>query len=123
MDFWVDTETLIIRASGPSGYECSFEGQDKCTKIVANVNQLKAKAVKDASGTISVMENPDLSHLWVDVRNTRNQLLKDSDWTQNRDCKLSDDAQDAWATYRQALRDLPASVTDPTNVTWPVPPQ
>ena len=38
---------------------------------------------------------------------------------------LSDTTEisDAWKTYRQALRDLPAKTTDPTNPTWPTKPE
>ena len=121
MDFWVDNDTLIIRASGPAGYKCSFEGQANAIKVTANVHQLKAKAIR-TDGSISIIENPDLSGLYEDLRNKRNQLLKDSDWTQNRDCSLAPDKQDAWAQYRKALRDLPVSTTDPTQVVWPTPP-
>jgi hypothetical protein len=52
---------------------------------------------------------------WQVVRTQRNQMLKDSDWTQ-----LSDSPVDkaAWATYRQALRDI-TQQADPFNFTWP----
>ena len=51
------------------------------------------------------------------VRGQRNQLLKDCDWTQIADC-TADKA--AWATYRQALRDLPSTITEPrTFADWP----
>ncbi len=122
MDFWVNTETLVIRASGPEGYECSFDGKDSCVKVIANVNQRKAKAIRNADGSVSIIENPDLSALYVDIRIRRNQLLAESDWTQNRDCVMSLEKQDAWAAYRKALRDLPASTQDPTQVVWPIPP-
>jgi len=122
MDFYIDKDTLVIRVSGPAGYECSFEGQDNAVKVTANVHQLKAKAIRGEDGSISIIENPDLSRLFEDLRNKRNQLLKDCDWTQNRDCSLSTDKQDAWAAYRKALRDLPASTQDPTQVVWPTPP-
>ena len=56
-------------------------------------------------------------------RTERDQLLKDSDWTQTADKGgLADSKVTEWATYRQALRDLPAddsgwphSVTRPTK--------
>ena len=54
------------------------------------------------------------------VRNLRNRLLIESDWTQNRDVVLSNDTE--WKTYRQALRDLPANTTDWTNPPWPTKP-
>ena len=56
------------------------------------------------------------------LREERNQKLAQTDWRASSDLTLSSD----WATYRQALRDLPANST-PTldsdgnlqNVTWP----
>ena len=50
------------------------------------------------------------------IREQRNQKLKDSDWTQ-----LADSTADktAWATYRQALRDITAQSGFPWEVTWP----
>ena len=43
------------------------------------------------------------------LRVERNRLLAACDWTQSRDLTLSNDAD--WKTYRQALRDLPASAS------------
>lgn len=54
------------------------------------------------------------------LRNRRNVLLAASDWTQVGDTPV--DAV-AWAKYRQALRDLPETTDDPTNVVWPEPPK
>jgi hypothetical protein len=50
------------------------------------------------------------------VRNSRTQMLKDSDWTQ-----ISDSTADkaAWATYRQALRDITAQAGFPWTIDWP----
>jgi hypothetical protein len=52
------------------------------------------------------------------IRGQRNSFLKDCDWTQIAD-STADKA--AWATYRQALRDLPSTITtDPrTFNSWP----
>ena len=54
------------------------------------------------------------------VRETRTQLLKDSDWTQIAD-STADKA--AWATYRQALRDLTKQTGFPWDITWPTQPE
>ena len=43
------------------------------------------------------------------IRTKRNELLKESDWTQVNDCPLSDSKKQEWLTYRQALRDLPST--------------
>ena len=56
---------------------------------------------------------------WRELRLSRRRLLSNSDWTQVPDAPV-DSA--AWAVYRQQLRDLPATITDPRNVVWPEPP-
>jgi hypothetical protein len=59
----------------------------------------------------------DLEHkLFRRIRNWRNAELVKSDWTQLAD-SVCDKA--AWATYRQTLRDLPASNADPLKIELP----
>ena len=56
---------------------------------------------------------------------TRNQYLKTSDWTQGADSPLSDSKKAEWATYRQALRDLPADADNYASIddiVWPTKP-
>ena len=52
---------------------------------------------------------------WRVVRAERNKLLAECDWTQLSDAPV--DAA-AWATYRQALRDI-TSQANPFNIVWP----
>jgi len=57
-----------------------------------------------------------------EVRNLRDFYLTSSDWTQMSDSPLSTAKKAEWATYRQALRDMPASnsdVADESEVVWP----
>jgi hypothetical protein len=57
-----------------------------------------------------------------EVRNLRDFYLTSSDWTQMSDSPLSTAKKTEWATYRQALRDMPTSnsdVTDESEVVWP----
>lgn len=49
----------------------------------------------------------------------RQQLLEASDWTQLPDVPVA--TKEAWAIYRQALRDI-TEQTDPFNINWPVRP-
>lgn len=56
---------------------------------------------------------------WDDIRGKRNKLLLQSDYTQVADWP-GDKA--AWATYRQALRDITTTFSDPASVVWPTPP-
>lgn len=50
------------------------------------------------------------------IRYNRDRLLAASDWTQVADAPVD---QAAWATYRQALRDVPQQAGFPDNITWP----
>ena len=54
------------------------------------------------------------------LRRDRDKLLTATDWTQNPDVPESTRAK--WVSYRQALRDLPATTLDVTNPTWPTKP-
>ena len=55
---------------------------------------------------------------WFSVRQKRNAKLAETDWMANSDVTMSDE----WKTYRQALRDLPASGSDPDDLSWPTEP-
>ena len=54
------------------------------------------------------------------VRRNRNGLLAASDWTQLVDSPAD---TDAWATYRQSLRDVPQTYSRVSEVVWPTPPE
>jgi hypothetical protein len=54
-----------------------------------------------------------------EVRKERNRLLTASDWTQISDATVD---KQAWATYRQALRDITTQAGFPTDVQWPTKP-
>jgi hypothetical protein len=54
------------------------------------------------------------------VRQSRGEKLKDSDWTQVADAPLD---KAAWATYRQALRDVTQQSGFPWTIEWPTQPE
>ena len=65
------------------------------------------------------------------LREERNQLLSETDWMVTRSIETGVAMSNDWKTYRQALRDLPASASpkldseyelDLTSVTWPTEP-
>lgn len=58
----------------------------------------------------------------ADLRRQRDQLLAETDWMGNSDVTMSD----AWATYRQALRDITSQTPSDdslSNITWPTKPE
>ena len=59
---------------------------------------------------------------WKELRRLRDQKLTQCDWTQIADVPLAEEQKTAWATYRQALRDVPANTEDPKNPVWPAKP-
>jgi len=64
--------------------------------------------------------------IWTVVKDRRYGLLTASDWTQLPNSPLSDSKKAEWATYRQALRDIPATYdgeTDLTKIVFPTPPE
>ena len=56
----------------------------------------------------------------AEIRTERDAKLTESDWTQVADAPVD---KAAWATYRQALRDIPSQAGFPNEVTWPTEPE
>ena len=78
----------------------------------------------EVNSKISELDNAEAMRLLRIERDTR---IAKTDWRASSDLTLAD----AWKTYRQALRDLPASASpkldsnyelDLTSVTWPTEP-
>ena len=55
----------------------------------------------------------------ANVRSYRDRLLTETDWTQVADAPVD---KDAWATYRQALRNVTLQAGFPWEVVWPTQP-
>ena len=100
-----------LRGTDYSGLEWLDSSQTKPTETEVN-------------SKISELDNAEPMRL---LRLERDRRIKLTDWRTSSDLTLAD----AWKTYRQALRDLPASATpklgsdyelDLTSVTWPTEP-
>lgn len=76
--------------------------EDTPAKTAAE-NEAAYKAMKDAEQA-------------ANVRRQRTEKLKDCDWTQIADSTAD---KTAWATYRQALRDITSASGFPWTMTWP----
>ena len=128
--------SFAIPFSPPDGYEVVFEGPQASGGTVyqqsqaAGVEQINNKwYTKYVLGPIftdneeaTATEQETAYKAMKDeeqaknVRSSRDTLLSESDWTQ-----LADSTADKaiWATYRQALRDVPAQAGFPWTVVWP----
>jgi len=72
---------------------------------------------------ITVWAENYYTHRFNTIRDKRNDLLNKSDWTQVPDASVD---REAWAEYRQLLRDFPETITtieDLENPVWPTPPE
>ena len=91
------------------------------------------KTLQEAIGKDIITDEMIIEHrekdTWAQMRAYRNKLLIECDWTQFPD--VPDATKTAWQTYRQQLRDLPASASpkldefyelDLSSVTWPTKP-
>ena len=101
----------VLRGEDYSGLEWVDSSQTKPTETEVN-------------SKISSLDSAEAMRLLRIERDTR---IAKTDWRASSDLTLAD----AWKTYRQALRDLPASATpklgsdyelDLTSVTWPTEP-
>lgn len=114
-----DTGQIICTFTGdpnllelwPDHIEGEYDADEYC--VVDGVATLKPEADR------GVMQK---RIAYIQMINVRNGLLAASDWTQSPDSPLSGSKKQEWATYRQALRDLPENTTDPRNPTWPTKP-
>ena len=80
--------------------------------------RVEAQAIIDAYDIAA----EDLKWQWYLVRTQRDKLLYSCDWTQVADAAVSAENVAAWVTYRQALRAVPQTQTDPYAIVWPTPP-
>lgn len=115
-------------ASGPSDEWLAENGAKKVNLFKEHdrdTQRLEACDAYDDGDFVSVVQVVDLNDdelaaisagKAVAIRAQRAEKLKACDWTQVADAPVD---QAAWATYRQALRDITAQPGFPTTVEWP----
>jgi hypothetical protein len=88
---------------------------------IPNGNVILKKAPYDAThyknGVFSTETNIDLARF--EALQKRQSLLLGTDWTQLPDVNVD---QEAWAEYRQQLRDITQQAGFPTKIEWPLAP-
>jgi hypothetical protein len=94
---------------------------DTATKRYAIKQWLRSKALELGpfeEGQPTPTREEIRAYLMKELRRVRNEVLRDSDWTQLPDAPVS---ISPWQTYRQALRDLPQTITEPEDIetSWP----
>jgi len=89
-------------------------------KVVVDLDEdvLYWDVSSDAAKDTNQLAADILTRKWAKIRTQRDAKLAESDYMGNSDVTMSS----AWKTYRKALRDLPASESDPDDITWPTEP-
>lgn len=103
IDFYVEREELIRMPKQPSEWH-KFDYVSKTWINTASEETLQNKTKKE-------------------IALKRKYFLQESDWTQIPNNPLTAEQQQAWAVYRQELRDITMQPGYPFNVVWPTPPQ
>ena len=101
--------TALFHFAGRDGYEVSYGGKETGT-----LRWFKDEPLP----TLEQLQEALWKGDWEEVRTHRNELLVATDFYANTDVTMSADM----TTYRQALRDLPASTADSEDVVWPTKP-
>jgi len=73
--------------------------------------------------TAEQVEQERIEQLTENARAKRDRLLAQTDWVVTRATETSEPVPAEWATYRQALRDVPQQSGFPENIDWPVHPE
>ena len=100
------TDTGDIDSCGSTNVPINVISLETNQSIIEGI--FEAEKYKIINGT-AVEQTIDI---WIEVRSKRNELLKESDWTQAIDSPLPDIKKAEWATYRQELRDLTTTYLD-----------
>jgi len=127
----LNTSNIIDRFETEDTYTYDGRHNEKYKFIQVNdpLDYLTVKAIIN-EGVVELEEDPEIVKLYktdtdkfqraVDIlRVDRNNLLRDSDWSQMSDVSMTVEKKQEWLTYRQNLRDLPSNTTDPENPVWP----
>lgn len=116
-------DTIRQRETRSIGYTLVPEDLDMNTSYISN-GDIKSRPVKPfriARWDGEKWYNPKTPEQeWESIRADRDVLLAKSDWTQLPDVPIA--TKEAWAVYRQELRDITLQ-PDPFNIVWPTPPQ
>lgn len=75
---------------------------------------------KDYSRLLKSAKNAEYNRLAKDIRNKRDILLADTDWTMMSDVSMETEKRKKYADYRQSLRDITEQEGFPYIVEFPI---
>ena len=130
-DYSDETDYTMVETDAPLSYQddkgltISFHESGHITSTVEDGISYHLKWDSSKKEFIKDDDSRDawlLAEEWKLIREERDRLLTNSDWTQGGDTPLTSAKKTAWATYRTKLRDVPKDQKDKTtyaSITWP----
>ena len=117
---WIPTDVHAVHWDGSAGEIEYNDGKPNATiSEIGIYSQAETTLNNEIKRLDDLSPVNTTSYQWEILRNQRDDKLLFCDWTQGNDTPLGSSKKTEWATYRQALRDLPANTSDPKNPTWP----
>lgn len=86
--------------------------------LISELNTNNKSIVLNSNNEITLIEK---IISWDEIRGVRTMFLVESDYTQLPD--FPEAKKQEWATYRQLLRDIPQTYSNPQDVIWPTKPE
>lgn len=109
-------DTSVVNYQTLPDDRVEITSQQRNTFIYEMNTNNKMLVLEDGNLTL---KNRPIIITWENIRDKRNQLLDNSDYTQVPDFPGD---KEAWAAYRQILRDIPQTYYKPEDVVWPTMP-
>jgi hypothetical protein len=114
-EFGFQEEVLLVEEKpGIDWYAIPEDNENKFYKLVSGAPVNMTEEEKD-----EYYFSLKTAYSYINLRRDRDELLTRSDWTQLPNSGLSESAKESWETYRQALRDLPETMTEDMEYTLP----
>lgn len=114
--FFENVESLPEEPDEPPRYQYDFYRIDGLKNRPSLIDSIE----RDVGSWINMAKELEYKKLANAIRDKRNTLLSETDWTQTMDAPLDTDDVEKYKVYRQALRDIPEQGEFPYDVEWPI---
>lgn len=121
---WVNFDKNIILMQADGYLPVVVIEEPTAEKPIVKYREVNGQIEQYAEAApVPAVPEPTSEQQEMQIRAQRNSLLTLCDWTQLPDAPLTAEQKQAWAEYRQALRDVPEQAGFPENVAWPLVPE
>ena len=117
-DIIFNSNIVEVEVETEIGIEKQYQYDRMKTKYRDNLEQV-LEDQPEYDKWLEIAKETEYNELAKIIRNKRDKLLNDTDWTQMRDTSLSEDKVLKYKRYRQALRDIPKQEGFPYDVKFP----